>query len=65
MERAQTADWIAARQDHDFDALFIGIEREQLADQAERDTRFRGRFQPRALQRFVRCEIARFEYAVF
>jgi hypothetical protein len=46
MKRAQTADRIAARQNHHFDALFARVEREQLADQPERDARLRGRLQP-------------------
>ncbi len=64
MKRAQAADRIAARQDHDLDALFVRVQREQLADQTEDAAGFRERAQTRALQRFILREIACLEEMV-
>src|SRR5471030_2103716 len=65
-ERAQTADGIAARQDHHFHtALAIYVQRKQLLDQRQRDAGFSRNMKPRTLQRLVFTQIARFVDFVF
>jgi hypothetical protein len=64
MKCAQSANRIAARQDHDFDPVAACIQRQQLADQRKRDARFGGHGQPLALQRFIRLQVALLVHAV-